>query len=247
MLDIIDKHGQFLESYFPNVGQSVPSPDTRNILICFLNRSGSNYLAWALQSTEKFNLAQETFAMDVVENCCKNRQIGSVADYVAGAMQEQQSSAAVFSAKVSAHQLVYLTDRGVVGEVMRNPVFVYVRRRDVVAQAISHVIAFQTHRWTALENSDIDPVYDPVMIDKILLWLHTSQALFEMYFQRHGVKPIEIWYEDFVGNEQDSIDRIASAVHVDDAVFCPASIPLKKQATGVNEEFKRRYLQENAL
>jgi trehalose 2-sulfotransferase len=249
-----DVHASAIAAFFSSLGPpppsiahdpSITSAEIRNYLICFVNRSGSNLLAAGLQGTRLLGNPREYFNGPEVIEACRALGLRSLTDYARAVMRTTATPNGVFGTKVGAGQLLYLTREGIVPNVFRRPVFVYVTRLDTVSQAISFVIASQTQRWTSLmPGSDREPTYDAGAIIANLRWIYESQSLFEYYFTIHGIQPLRFIYEQLQEGLEPAVARIAAAVGVDVPRGVLSSIQLRRQRTELNEEFKARFLKD---
>jgi trehalose 2-sulfotransferase len=113
-------------------------------------------------------------------------------------------------------------DRGAVFEEwFPNPVYIWIRRRDRVAQGVSWVRARQTNIWW---DSDIDPAppleapspesirFDFGAIDRAMQLLIDWDGEWRTYFDALGLDPLTVWYEDLLSNPRACVARVLDAI-----------------------------------
>ncbi len=127
--------------------------------------------------------------------------------------------------------------------------FVHLRRRNIVRQAISHVLAQHTGAWrSVVAHGDAGaPTYDPRAVLGATQRLIEVNALWEAFFSDAGVAPLRVWYED--------LDASPAEVCCAVAGFCGVSAPpvpgkgppeLVRQCSLVNAEWEARLRDEAA-
>ena len=131
-----------------------------------------------------------------------------------------------------------------VTEVLPNVKFVLLRRRDVIAQAVSRYIAQETGIWSVRnEKNKFDfqsSIRIPLSKDGILEMYQKCQDD-EQYWLEQDVDKIETFYEDFIGNKQE-IQRLFSCLGISYSLEddFDSKIPLRKQRD-LRPEYGRFY------
>lgn len=249
-----DAHSTKIAEYFAGCPRAdakataeIASDRFCSYVICFVNRSGSNLLAAALRSTGAMGAPAEFFNHEDLIERARRAGLTSLAQYVRQVIRISATPNGVFGTKVGAGQLLYLTREGIIPSILRDPVFVYVTRRDILAQAVSLAIARQTGRWAStLPGNGTEPTYDPEMVIANLRWISESQALFEYYFTLHRLRPLRFCYEDLEASVDEPVARIAAALGLPAVRVAPDRIEMRRQRTALNEAFKARFLAEVA-
>lgn len=121
-----------------------------------------------------------------------------------------------------------------------------IRRRDRVAQAISHEIARQTKAWISFHRVERTPDYDFARIHETRLALDTHVRRWSDYFRNARIDPIVVEYEDLIGDPEAVVAAILS-----DFGLAGTENPHRKwlperQASDINVEWKDRYLADLA-
>jgi trehalose 2-sulfotransferase len=83
-----------------------------------------------------------------------------------------------------------------------NPRFVWIRRKDAAAQAVSWAKAIQTGRWHHWDsaNSSAVPEYDRNQIDVLAGEVVEDNASWEAWFAANGIDPLVVRFEELVAD-----------------------------------------------
>jgi len=129
-----------------------------------------------------------------------------------------------------------------------DPVFIFVRRRDTVSQAVSYARALQTGGWRSNEPVQEKPRYSAHEIHGALVDLMISEARWKAYFARNGIEPLELFYEDILGNEERSLREIARHADLEEVEhplhFEPVNLSVQRDE--ISAEWRARFLAERA-
>lgn len=215
----------------------------RGYAICTEARSGSSYLCDILKTTgilgnpdEYFN----TYCMTVTRG---------IADYPAdpegqfAAMKHRMATPngvyglKVFSGHFDNAQITQWTER------LPDLHFIHLVRLDVLAQAISHVRAWQTMQWTHGAAKRSEPVYDFDRINLEVKRLLKSQNRWRYYFARNSAPVLHLNYEQVCEDPQGAADRVARLIGLGETPKVdPDRIALSIQRDAINDEWRARYI-----
>lgn len=213
-------------------------------MICFTNRCGSNYFAELLQSTGVFDNKGEVFNLESIRNVCRKQAIDSFGQY---AHQVLTPSAGLRTAvKIAWPHLVQFGRAGLLNGCFAAPRYVWVRRRDFVAQAVSLHIAKVTGKWSPKQKGAgaIVP-YDYGAIARGIEHIFHGNENIHQFLVCTQQPFIEVCYEDLSASPQATLARvfeflgIAAAPRLD-----PDKVGVKVQRNEVNETFRNRFLTE---
>ena len=152
-----------------------------------------------------------------------------------------------FVAKGAFESLLFLYYLGEIPEFTSEWKFIFLRRRNVVRQAISLEIATTTEQWTAMMPARRQMTVDDYSFDSInkrLESIFRTNDRWERAFGYLGVEPYRLYYEDFVGNTAAETEAIAKFFGIDVQRFPGAAehIPwLMPQTSDINLEWERRF------
>ena len=228
---------------------------SESYLICGVPRSGTTLLCQLLASTGVAGRPDEYFWHG--EPLGRNdARISDYERYVAHVIDAGTTPNGVFGAKVMWGYLddvlarlrslpgrERLADRSLLESVFPRLQFIWMRREDVVAQAVSWARAIQTNRWHYGDDRDPhgEPVFDFDQIHALAGEAERHTTAWERWFAANGVEPLAITYEALVAEKaavaRRALDFLGLTVP-EDAV---TGAPTPKQADSLNEDWIRRY------
>jgi len=216
------------------------------VFLCFVNRSGSNYLAELLASGGAYNRGAEILNSPAVLEISKRRKHKRFQDFFADIVRRQQQSG-YFFVKAALQHLDVLTRAGVLDQIAERSQFVMIERNDVLAQAISFAIAFATRAFSSEVEATASPqdvIYSRETIDRYLKVIALSRQQFAEFFGRNGIVPVRTLYERFIADPDGEACWLARELGLKDFSIDRSKVLLERQAGPVNEEWRRRYLSE---
>jgi LPS sulfotransferase NodH len=227
-------------------------------LVCATPRSGTNLLCGLLRRTGVAGWPEEYFEYGL--EFCRVRRWGASGpvEYVHGAIREGTGANGVFGAKVHWLHLPNLLakleavqgrwdveDRVLLEGTFPGLRFVWLRREDVVAQAVSFAKAMQTDQWTVLDTRRPGrvPRFDFAQIHRFVGEIEAQNAAWRRWFRTNGITPFAVRYEDLVAD----MEAVTRSVLGFLGVALPDDTPIKpqheRQADTVNAEWAARYRQ----
>lgn len=214
-------------------------------------RCGSNMLARALWHTGVAGFAEDyladTYVLDYFERWGfdADDQDGLPASYVRALMRFRTSPNGVFGIKVHAGHLAGLEVD--LHELLSSPRYIRIRRRDRLRQAISYTLAEQTGVWildgTYLPTGRVrsTPCYSYDEIRRHLRMLDHDAATWAGYFDRRGVTPHVVVYEDLLANYDEGVRDCLAFLGVEAPERIPAA-GIGRQADEMTERWVERFL-----
>ncbi len=185
----------------------------------------------------------------------------SDAEFLQRVLAEGTTPNGVFAAKVHWHQFEFLAGklRAVHGDarmldLLRRTFpdlrYVFLTRRDKVRQAVSYYRAIETNVWWTVagdarglrEPAAPPPEFNYELIDDWVTQLSIFESSWRRHFERAGVTPFEVAYEDFLEAYEPtvlSILRYLDLSFTDELGVAPPR--LERQADEVSLEWVRRY------
>ena len=130
-----------------------------------------------------------------------------------------------------------------IDDLLRIDHFIFLERRDRVAQAVSLVIAEQTGSWTHLQRVEATPNYSATAITRALKKIEADYRGWRAHFAAKGICPIHIFYEDLVSDPLASINRIMTACGLEPLDRLPVMAPAR-QVSAPNRVWTERYIRE---
>jgi len=149
----------------------------------------------------------------------------------------------VFATKLHWPQYQSITRAGVAVTDFPQPVsWVYVSRRDRVAQAVSLARARQSGEWSATpaqRRRPYEPFFDAEAISRALVDVDAWSRGWDDYYRETGIVPIRVVYEDlaadFAGEMQRLFDELGLGVVAD------PDPPTRRQADAISAEWIARF------
>lgn len=223
------------------LGQCAP----RGYAICTAPRSGSNWLGQLLQSTgvlgtplEYFNGPARRILDDPTYPDDPNRQVERI-------LTMGRTPNGVYALKIFANQFRAIESHIRLTRALPNLQFVFLRRRDVLGQAISWSRALQTNQYRSTQPVSGPATYDRGAIAERLRVIVEEYALWQSYFARNGLSPIEVSYEDLPQTAQIVCRKLAKLLGVKGKVVIqPKLIDLVIQRDDLSEQWRRRFVEE---
>jgi len=214
----------------------------RTIIVATVERSGSNFLCDLMTQTDRLGKPEEYFSPYVLRRWFAGRG-AHAADSCHLVLEAGTTNNAVASFKLFPFHFQLLQGEINLSEWFGAPRWVWLRRRDLLAQAISLSIAAQAKSWHHQDPEQSTPVYDARDIDRKLSRLSKHVAMWETYFARTGISPLEIWYEVVTADPRAAVERIGAFadIHLTD-VTVTAGLRVKKQRSELNREWRQRFL-----
>jgi LPS sulfotransferase NodH len=236
-------------------------PLNRSYFISTTPRTGSFLLAHALESTGIAGRPQEYFDPNFESLWLERLGISLDAEFFAKVLPEGTTPNGVFAAKVHWHQFEYLGRKlqavhgdGQILDLLKATFpdlrYVFLTRRDKVRQAVSYYRAIATNIWWSVRaesGADRDipaPVFDYEQIDHWVSRLWDFELSWRQHFERAGVKPFEVSYEEFMRAYEPTVLSILRYLDLPIADGLRIAPPrLEKQADEVSATWVRRYWQ----
>lgn len=220
----------------------------------WLARRGNRLLVWAAVP-----LAAVTPTLhDYAENWRIARPgDGRIDDaYVRAALAAGRTSNGVFGGRIMAETLPELlgdlaadsgpsvTDVELLGAHLGQLRFVHLRRRDVVAQAVSWAKALQTHYWhpgEAVQPGGQDPHYDDELIGRLVAAIDKFEAYWNQWFAAHGIVPHQVVYEDLAADPLGTAHGLLDYLGLQVPAGRRLVIEHRRQADDVNADWAARF------
>jgi trehalose 2-sulfotransferase len=232
----------------------VPLP-SRSVVICSLPRTGSSLLGHRLYATGATGWPGEWFWREDVDRNWKAWGILSWREYVDRVLEAGTGPNGVFCTKLmwgylhdALFELRRLSrmydedDLAVLRSFFPEPSFVWIRREDVVAQAVSWAKAAQTGQWASFQPVLAEPAFDFDQIDGLYNLARVRNAAWERWFATHGVEPLRVVYEGLAADPVGVVEDVVARLGLERSpVEGRAPMELARQTDDVNLDWAARY------
>jgi trehalose 2-sulfotransferase len=249
-------HGGAIEDYFiRKSGRFEPAHRAVagaacGLFLCFTNRCGSTLIAAEASSLGYCGQPNayrnyEFFNADFVTGYCDRNAIYDLQGYVEAIFAEFSSPLGIFFTKGSLDQLAWLRRAGVIGVAFPTHHYLRVTRNDLVAQAVSFVIAEQTGRWTSL-HPETDAVihYDADRIAAALAYFSPTITDAGLYFSLIDAEPAHFLYEEARLDLSQVGARLQRLTGIAPLPRAARTLDLQRQSRPENQEWARRFRDE---
>jgi LPS sulfotransferase NodH len=126
--------------------------------------------------------------------------------------------------------------------------FVWIRRRNKVAQGISLYRAVQSGHWSSQTQTaaPVEIAYNEQAIDKHVRRTGAQDAAWEDFFSTHGIHPFIVWYEDLAEDPNGQTEKLLQFFGRDRPNKSALVSRLYKQAREESKAWEMRYRQSQA-
>jgi len=243
----------------------------KSYIICATPRTGSTLLCDLLAATKTCGAPDSYFMANADPHWLKTWGMpaegdptdpGYSAAMLQGAIKSGTASTDVFGLRLMRSDLPALSalidkthpgrssDSARFAAAFGDVLYIHLRRRDKLAQAVSLVKAEQTGLWhVAPDGTEVErlappaePVYDHARIATKLANLEADDATWIDWFVAEAIDPLTVGYENLAAHPQEELTRICTRLSVPP----PKSVKsnLAKMADAVSEDWMRRFEEE---
>lgn len=221
-------------------------------MICSTGRSGSTLLCSLLHKTGVMGVPHEYFHLAQHGKLLIQRLIDpglsrnvTMREYLETIVRHRTTPNGVFGIKGHFNQCQPHFKSGLVGQFFGEMKYVAIRRRDMLAQAVSLVIASQTGKWTSHEEKQNEPSYSYERIEGAMSVGVFHNYLWDLFYDANNIEACIVYYEDILERPQEEIQRVVNFVGVEQEVSVDLSdAGLQKEATPLNLEWQERFRNE---
>jgi trehalose 2-sulfotransferase len=225
-----------------------PGEPQVSYLICSVPRSGSNLLCDLLSGTGVAGAPTELFHPDFMRILKQRWEVETTQDYVAQLLARKTGPNGVFGVKAHWDQYHSVFETTDPRRVLPNLQLISITRRDHLRQAVSMVGALQTLRWksTHPERPHRTTEYDAEDIARKLGRIKRVEELWTDLFDRYGIEPHRVIYEDFVADQSGTLRGVLEFIGVAPPAKLEVAPTIERQADALSEEWVERYIAETA-
>lgn len=253
--------GARLGAWLPSAAVTHPGFDS--YLICATPRSGSTLLCGLLESSRVAGRPASYFNRRGLHDYADDWRIARPRDgrideaYVRAALAAGKTSNGVFGGRIMAETLPELigdlaaadsgsavTDLELLSAQPGRLRFVHLRRRDVVAQAVSWAKALQTHYWhpgEAVKPGGQHPHYDEELIGRLLAAIDKFEADWTLWFTAHSIVPCQVVYEELAADPLRAAHKVLAYLGLHVPPDRQLVIGHRRQADQVNADWAARF------
>ena len=220
----------------------------KRIVVAAGARTGSHLLCEKLQY-HGIDIG-ELFNARRISKMCKKRNIATLSQYVNHVLTKFAKNGA-FGVKGGVSMLSPLFAAGELPQFSGEWGWIYLKREDVVKQAISHFVAQKSGVFRSRSKRDGQPIdeneYDGDAISEFVLSHNRANEQWEQLFETFSIRPCRITYEQLAADPTGVAARVADAVGLNGPPIPgmkPPEAALQKQANALNAVWETRFLEE---
>ncbi|MEA3052818.1 MAG: trehalose 2-sulfotransferase [Sphingomonadales bacterium] len=224
-------------------------PPSLRYMLAAVPRTGSTFLAHLLWRTGCLGAPLEylDFASEGHQgHLCSSPEAQIESWRVA--LATRTSPNGVFGFKAFLMQLRELAERNeALLDMLQPSEIVYIMRRDRVAHSVSYARAHLTGIWCHEQsngaNEEVD--YSIEALRRAESWIEAQEEQWERLFEKLGVAPLRLWYEDAVARPHEAVEAVARHLGI---ILDPAAsveVPaVRKQAGDAAGRWARAYARD---
>jgi len=246
------------------------STPAQGCVICATPRCGSTLMCHMLRATGVAGHPESWFHRPDLAEWCGQYGVsvdpaldpaGAMRACVAQAMIEGRGATGVFGLRLQYKSLAYLMDQlaGAFPHAPNDPArleaafgplsYIYLRREDKLAQAISRVRAEQSGLWhKAPDGTEIerlsepqDPMFDRARLSEVIAELEAHERGWMDWFARHKITPFALDYETLSQDPRHHLRRVLGFLDLPAAAADRVDVPTAKLADSVNAAWADAY------
>jgi LPS sulfotransferase NodH len=131
-------------------------------------------------------------------------------------------------------------------EVVSPRQWIFLRREDRVAQAVSWARALQSGRWAAHQKFALPVVYRRRQIQRLVGLVDAQESAWETFFSAGKIEPLRLRYEDILEDRERSLRNVLDFLGVAGASEIALPEPdLERQSDALNQLWIERYRSES--
>ncbi|WP_417451979.1 Stf0 family sulfotransferase [Kordiimonas sp.] len=215
----------------------------KGVFVLFSNRCGSNYLVELMKQLPTLTMKNEMFNAQNVTNATNKRGLKNFEEYVR--LMRKGCKTPHWGAKVGCVQLDMVQRFGLLDAFEEGSYIVWLKRKNIVAQAVSHYIAHHNKQWASFHEAKGEtPDYDFESIANIVASIikHNGQA--EVSLGLLGIRYHALWYEDYISQPSAHMQRLADYLGEPFNDIEQDKTKFKKQADPIKKEYEARFRRE---
>jgi len=216
-----------------------------NFIICSTPRCGSHLLGHLLHQTGVMGFPLEYFNPPEFDLWKKRFGTHGIIDTLKEIKRHRTSLNGYFGCKLHYSHYEFLVKDYDFYELFPDAKFIHLKRRDILAQAISYVKAVTSGQWISATPQVKEPVFSTRYINNAMQKVARWNACWDCVFSRRDLPYITIYYEDLIEDSGMIVNRISSFLDIEfDRVNSLKVFIPHRQYDKVNDEWRQRYLED---
>lgn len=235
----------FLEQFSEKKDQPYVEGPEKTLLIASTPRCGSHMLGHALAETGHFGVPYEYCNPANLIEWQRRFGTATTAQTVQELMRNRTTPNGVFALKAHFSHTTQLDTPTALLSMLPDVKIVFIRRADILRQAISYAVAYQTGVWITGQKAVSDyAAYDAALIASCLDDIALQNAQWTSYFKRSGIPTCEVFYEAMTRDVEGTVTTIADFADIflpKDSLVTKAPTKLQGKDARVQEWIERYF------
>jgi trehalose 2-sulfotransferase len=225
------------------------TPMQQSYIVASSPRSGSTYFCRLLGQSGLLGTPSEVLNPGFDLKGFKNRfKASSPADYIAELISRRTAKSGVFGLKAHFENFEgFLKEYPALLDVLSPVTYIYIGRRDRVAQAVSMARALQTNQWSSRGQEGKKPElrYNRELIANAMKEVELQDAGWLNWFKANNITPFRLTYEDLLADPAATVQSVVDFLGVQNADRDEVKVPpVEKQGDDTNQEWIERFRRE---
>lgn len=239
------------------------------LIICATPRSGTTLLCDLLAETGVTGVPNSFYRAESVGNFARKLSVAEGPEferrYLEAILREGRGDTDVFSMRVMWPSVATMrealgavfpdetSDAARIGAAFGTTLYLFIERRDKVAQAISRIKAEQSGLWHRAADGSVReqggefrvPEYDAARLRDSIAETTAHDAEWRNWFAREGIAPMEMSYEELAADPQVAMARLLGALGRDPEIAKRIVPRTAKLADATSREWAERFARES--
>jgi LPS sulfotransferase NodH len=219
-------------------------PPQLKYVICSTPRSGSTLLSRLLYATNLCGNPREYMHREVLPIYAARARDEGFSSPVELLAHRRSTPNGCFGVKLHYDQLPNFLRYVRVEEFIRDYRFIFLQRKDLLAQALSYSRAHQLGSWHSNMQARGTPVYERGDIERLMHQLVGDNAGWQLFLTKYGVPFFELTYEELVADQLGRLAEVARFIGVDEEAIRVDDnrVDITPQRDGRTDEWRERFI-----
>ncbi len=237
-LQKLSRLGSLALSFLP------PDQSLRGYAVCSAPRAGTTWLCQLLESTDTLGKPIEYFNGPFLRRIVHPAYPERSRLQARCVLRMGATTNGIYGFKILADQHEVVSAKLDLAAMLPNLNFVYLKRNDLLGQAISFARARQTGQFRSTHKPGTAK-YDRRFIEDCMGFLSREYEYWEGFFAREKISPLRLVYEDVLKDPQRAIESVAALFGTSAQIGTDSSaITLAILRDAVSDDWRQRFLEE---
>ncbi len=186
----------------------------RKYILCSSQRSGSTVYCRLLRMTGVLGAPAEYLVLGKLRSDRPDADADALRQAALERLREHATPNDITGVKLHFHQFDEFSRSVPLDTIGGFDLWVQVDRRDPIAQAVSLARAWQTRQYSSQQVAQGEASYSFDLIARATQRLQRDKDGWRIYFEKHGIRPLTVNYEDIVDDPEGAVGLVLAAFDV---------------------------------